>query len=78
MRSQAASSPASSCKNIKSGLMLVVVLWSGHMFTNSAFITSETRHSCPARKYTEGYDNNHNSVSHTEAELPKILLSLGE
>lgn len=48
------------CDSRESGLMLVLLLCSGHMFLYSACATSETRHSCPGRKYTLRYDNDHN------------------
>ena len=48
------------CDSRESGLMLVLLLCSGHMFPHSASAASETRRSCPGRKYTLRYDNDHN------------------
>ena len=47
------------CDSRESGLMLVLLLCSGHMFPHSASATREARRSCPGRKYTLRYDNDH-------------------
>lgn len=52
--------PVPFCDSRESGLMLVLLLCLGHMFLHSASATSETTCSCPGRKYTLRYDNDHN------------------
>lgn len=48
------------CGSRESGLMLVSLLCSGHVFPHSASAASETRRSCPGKKYRLKYDNDHN------------------